>query len=304
MALTAAVDAAGSAQIPVEPHPGHIVIDAVVHDKAGAPVLDLRPEELEVWIAGYRVPIESVTLIAPGAGQSHGRSLALILDDVTLDPAVMPRAREIATRFVDRMSEGDRLAIATMSGTISVESTDERARLAQAIGRYGPRATGVMRPDVLAAHVLQTITAASRQLANTSDRSAIVAIGPSWLFDTPIPPASIGGDLRPEWTNAMQTMALANVTLYVVDPGGVGMARTTSGSSGFARETGGLAFANTNDFGAAVSRILTDAASYYRLQVGDPPIGRRADLRDVDVRVLRRGLTVRARRAVPGGRER
>jgi hypothetical protein len=38
------------------------------------------------------------------------------------------------------------------------------------------------------------------------------------------------------------------------------------------------------------------------IRVTDPPVGRKADLRELDVRVLRRGITVRARRAIPGMR--
>ena len=73
-----------------------------------------------------------------------------------------------------------------------------------------------------------------------------------------------------------------------------------NGSSGFARETGGHAFLNTNDFDGAVDRIMREASSYYVIAVADPPIRRTSDLRELDVRVLRQGVTVRARRAVLG----
>jgi hypothetical protein len=86
----------------------------------------------------------------------------------------------------------------------------------------------------------------------------------------------------------------------LIDPKGVGTSPTLSGSSGFARETGGQTFANTNDVSAAADRIMREAGSYYVIRITDPPVGRKADLRDLDVRVLRRGITVRARRAIPG----
>jgi len=97
-------------------------------------------------------------------------------------------------------------------------------------------------------------------------------------------------------------MAAANVNLYVIDPAGVSVARADSGGTGFARETGGLAFIATNDLNAAADRILRDAANYYLIGVGDPPVGRGADLREIDVRVLRKGVTVRARRTITGGK--
>ena len=299
LALVATIGSASAQRAAVEPRSGHLLIDVVTEGKGGTPVTDLRPEEFEVWIAGFRAPIESVSIVAPTAELPARRSLALILDDITIDPSVAPRARDVARRLVTRMVAGDRMTIVMLSGT-RIASTDSRTQLLQAIDRYGPRAVGVMRPDTLAAHVLETIGAISRQLTEAAERNTIVAIGPAWLFDTPIPPPTIGRDLRPEWTAAMRAMALANVSLYVIDPGGVGMSRVTGGTSGFARETGGFAFANTNDFEGAAERIIRDAGSYYRLQVTDPPAGRRSDLREVDVRVLRRGISVRARRAIPG----
>jgi len=286
-------------QPPVEPA-RQLSIAAVAVDRDGMPVLDLRPEELEVWINGYRVPIETLTAVTPGHDEAGGRSIVLLLDDVTLQPVVVPRVREAARRVVDRMSPGDQITIVTLNGEF-METTGDRARLLQRLNAYTTRASGVMRIDTLGELVLKTVATISRQLAETSNRKkTVVAIGSSWLFDTPIPPPTIGRDLRPEWTDAMRAMAFANVTLYVIDPGGVGTSPTLSGSSGFARETGGHAFANTNDVEAAADRIMGEAASYYVIRVADPPVGRKADLRELDVRVLRRGITVRARRAIPG----
>jgi VWFA-related protein len=288
-------------QSTVEPS-GQLSIAAVAVDRNGRPVLDLRPDELEVWINGYRVPIETLTAVTPGHDEGGGRSIVLLLDDVTLDPAAVPRARDAARRVVERMSAGDQMAIVMLNGD-SMESTGDRARLLQRLHTYNTRAAGVMRLDTLGELVLKTVAALSRQFAETSSgRKTIIAIGSAWLFDMPIPPPTIGRDLRPEWTDAMRAMAFANVTLYVIDPKGLGSSRTFSGSSGFARETGGHTFANTNDVSGAADRIMGEAGSYYVIRVADPPVGRKADLRELDVRVLRRGITVRARRAIPGRR--
>jgi len=35
--------------------------------------------------------------------------------------------------------------------------------------------------------------------------------------------------------------------------------------------------------------------------VPDPPVGQKAALRDVDIKVLRKNIDVRARRSIPGG---
>jgi VWFA-related protein len=290
----------GRPQAPSERGKGRIHIDIVAADKAGLPVVDLKPEEVEVWIGHFRVPIESFTVVTPTANPS-GRLTVLMLDDVTLPIQLVGRAQEVARHLVNRMLPGDRMAIVTLDGS-SMELTEDRTQLFRMIDRYNPRSTGLIPLDRLGEHVLKTVGMLSRQMVEAgSQRKTIVAIGSGWVFDRPIPPPRVGMDPRKEWIGAMQAMALANVNLYVIDPAGVSMARADSGGAGFARETGGLAFISTNDLKAAADRILSESANYYLVGVGDPPVGRGADLRELDVKVLRKGVTVRARKTITGG---
>jgi VWFA-related protein len=273
-------------------------IDAVALDGNDNPVTDLKREDIEVWIDHYRVPVETLTVVTP-AGADSGRVIVLLLDDMVVPLALTPRVREAARRFVNRMSPGDRMAIVALNGD-RMESTDDRGRLLKSIDAYSVRAVPFQRLDVAGEHVLRTVAALSRQLAEESTgRKTIVGIGAGWLFDSPIPPPTLGRDLRVEWTDAMRAMGFANVSLYAIDPGGIGTS-PFGGSGGFARETGGYAFVNTNDLNGAVDRIMREAGSYYVIEVLDPPVGRKANLRELDLRVLRRGVTVRARRQIPG----
>ena len=62
-----------------------------------------------------------------------------------------------------------------------------------------------------------------------------------------------------------------NVSVYAIDP----MGHTPGGYYGdyattFAAETGGWAWANTNNFGAAVEQIWREAGSYYVLGYNAP----------------------------------
>jgi VWFA-related protein len=288
-------------QTPSERGAGRIHVDAVAFDRKGLPVTDLKPEEVEVWIGHFRVPIESFTVVTPNANPS-GRLTVLILDDVTLSIQMISRVKDVARRFVNKMLPGDRMAIVSLDGS-EMEATDDRTRLFRTIDAYNPRSSGLMPVDRLGEHVLKTIGALSRQMVEAgSPRKTIVAIGSGWLFDRPIPPAQVGMEPRREWIGAMQAMAGANVNFYVIDPAGVSMARADSGGAGFARETGGLAFVATNDLNGAADTILRDSANYYLLGVGDPPVGRGADLRELDVRVLRKGVTIRARKTITGGK--
>ncbi|CAN5743782.1 hypothetical protein BH24ACI5_BH24ACI5_03570 [soil metagenome] len=296
-ALAAALGSAPPHQ--TQPPPAILEVDAVAVDRHGNPVTDLRPEDVEVWLERYRIPLASLTALSD-VDERRRRSIVLILDDIAVPPTLVPRAREAARRFVTGLEAGDRMAIVTLTGG-GAQSTDDRAALRRAIDAYGVRATPPIRAEDLAAQVLNTLTTVSRGAAETpGHRRTVVGIGAGWMFDTPVPPSAAVRDLRPEWTTAVRAMALANVALYVIDPGGVGASRATSGSGGMARDTGGHAFLNTNDLDGAVERILREAVTYYIVRFEDPPFFRTAPLRKLDVRVRRPGVTLRARQLIAG----
>ena len=275
-------------------------VEAAVIDDDGNPVADMRPEEFEVWIGGLRIPIESVTWVTPSATERPGRLLVLLLDDMTLDPTLVGRTRDVAKHFVDGMKPGDRMGVVMLNGG-PTELTSDAARLRAQIDRFR-QSLGVMPIDRLGEHLLAKITAVAGAIVEVPEgRRVIVAIGSGWLLDTPIPPAGISGGriLREEFFAATRALALAHAPYYVIDPRGVGSRQV--GSHGLAREAGGHAFINTNDLDGAADRILREADNYYVIRVGDPTVGRKAVMRELEVRSLRRGVTVRARRGVPGG---
>ena len=274
-------------------------IDVVVVDGKGAPVTDLRPDEFEVWISGRRIPIQTVTFVTPREG-APGRIMVLLLDDLVAHPVSTPRIKDAARRLVKMLPPGDRMAVVSLNGDM-MNSTDDRARLLKAIDGYHTRGSP-MRIDDIGYHVMKTVAMLSRQMAEAFDgRKGIVAIGTGWMFDMPVPAPTGTRDLRPVWVEAMRATAAARASLYVIDPAGVGSRVVSAGDSGFARETGGYAFTNTNDVNGAIDRILSELQTYYVLSVEDPPVGRKADLREVQIKVSRRGITARARRGISPG---
>jgi len=296
LAVTATSSVRGQTETPRGPAPS-LRLDVVAITSAGVPVTDLRPSEFEVWISGYRVPISDVFAPMP----ERGRTVVLLLDNTAVGPVLAPRIKEAARLFVKRMSPGDRMAVVTLQGGAMV-STDDRARLMQAIDDYHVQGFPFRLEDA-GEHVLKTIESLARQMPETSEgRKTIVAIGAGWMFDTPMPPPGLR-DLQREWVAAMRSMAATNTSLYVIDPAGVGVTRGSGaygGASGFARESGGHAFLNTNDTEGVVERIWAEAGAYYVLAMENPPVQRTADLREVEVKVLRKGVTVRARRGIKG----
>ena len=297
LALTA-VRLPQSTPQPAPPAKADLWIDVVALDRRDMPVTDLRPEELELWIGGYRIPIADV--VAVTAGSTEGRTVVVILDNGTVPPELMPRVKEAARLLVAKLAPGDRMAIVPLHGG-ALEASDDKAKLLRAIDAYSVQGFPFRIEDA-GEHVLRTVERISGALAEAGGRrKAIVAIGAGWLFDTPLPPPGIR-DLTAEWIAAMRAMAATHTSLYVIDPAGMTTAPGPlfGGASGFARETGGHAFMNTNDVKGAVNRIWQEAGLYYLLGVVNPPMQRTADLREVEVKVKRAGVSVRARRAIKG----
>jgi VWFA-related protein len=286
------------AQAPAPDARANLWIDLVALDHRDAPVTDLKPDEFEVWISGYRIPITDVVAVTPES--TDGRTMVVILDNRAVPMALMPRVREPARYLVNQMTPRDRMAILLLNGGV-LELTNDRARLLRAIDSYSVQGFPFRIEDA-GEQVLRSVERLSRQLAEQPGRrKSIVAIGAGWMFDTPLPPPSLR-DLSREWVSAMRAMASTHTTLYVIDPAGMGVSPRgyLGGASGFARETGGHAFMNTNDLTGAAARIWQESGSYYLLGVLNPPMQRTADLREVEVKILRKGVTPRARRAIPG----
>jgi len=295
-AVTSLVTAAHSMQ---EAASARLLIDAVAVDRQGRPVTDLKQEDVEVWIGHFRVPIESFSAVTPGSPDRDdrgGRLVVLVMDDMTGQLTLIARAKEVARRFVTRLSPGDRMAVVMLNGG-AMEATSDSARLLHAIDRYTVGAMGVQTVDNLGVHVLKTVGALAGQMVEgPQQRKAIVIIGNGGLLDRPLPPPQAGRDLLPEWIETMRTLSMANANVYVIDPIGVGL-RTDAGNSGFARETGGVAFLNTNDLNGAADQIMREAGSYYLMTVASPPVGGRG-LRELELKSRRNGVTLRARRAI------
>ena len=58
---------------------------------------DLKPDEFEVWISGYRVPVEEVAFVTP---ESSPRTIVLLLDNAAVGVDLAPRVKETARALV------------------------------------------------------------------------------------------------------------------------------------------------------------------------------------------------------------
>jgi VWFA-related protein len=100
-----------------------------------------------------------------------------------------------------------------------------------------------------------------------------------------------------------------SIELGSLPPGGLGSLQNElrlqqNSLRTFAEETGGFAVINTNSFAGAFDRIVLENSSYYVLAYYPPNPKRDGKFHNIQVRVSRPGLTVRARRgyANPNGK--
>ena len=124
----------------------HVRFGGVVPEVASRAHLEAMVPTLRRACATADVDLTEVDAIAvtagsPGSPDSRnndehgGRLVVLVMDDVTGQLTMIARAKEVARRFVTRMSPGDRMAVVMLNGG-SMEATSDSARLLGAIDNY------------------------------------------------------------------------------------------------------------------------------------------------------------------------
>ena len=112
--------------------------------------------------------------------------------------------------------------------------------------------------------------------------------------------ASMGGggaELTLPFYELVTALNRNNTTVYVLDPTGLTVESNfnrTVNLRALAEQTGGLAIVNTNEMERGLQTVVQDATFYYLLGYSSPalPDGK---FHSIDVRVKRRGATVRSR---------
>ena len=287
-----------SAQQPFTSGTNLVVVPVVVVDNKGVTVGDLTAADFHVTEDGKPVAIES--FVAPAAGAvtgEEGRFIVVALDNLLTPAEIGFRVKNIARMFVDHMGPKDVMSIIPINGGRATTTTSQ-AELRAAIDRFAPSFgddtwTGAQKAE----HGLRMISSLTEQAAKAAHRRKVfVFIGNAYMF-SPNQPSVFGDrgdDLSPEWTDAIRATTRHNVVTYLIDPKGLTNA-PSDWSESFAAETGGYAWGRTNNYRAAVDQIWKEAGSYYLLGYAAPINDLK--LHKIEVKVDRRGVTVRARKA-------
>jgi VWFA-related protein len=273
-----------------------------------------------VHLSAPREAVEDVATNAPASEAS--RIWAIIVDDLHLIEADIVPIKAVLSDFARSLPPDDEVAlIYTGRSDISMNFTTDQSRLLTAIDKvrdavgFGldsdPPAAQLQYTKRLAKQTADAIRNVALSLAGSAHpRRAIVYVGTMVTFDP-----EQDTEFRPIHLNAAFEQAKrSNVPVYTIDPRG--LVQPADAVRGYASNirriadnirhqqewlhivainTGGRAFVNQSNLTQAVQQIVEENGSFYELAYSPDPLVRDGKFHDIDVKVNRPGVRVRAR---------
>lgn len=246
-----------------------VELSALVVDERGQPVRDLREEEIEIYDGGRKQKLQSfaavsraampipmdtlsaadakATALSTNSWAGTSRLLALVIDDLHIDPRHAERARLAARRFVAQLAPSDLLFVGLTSNPeqSTTAFTRDRRRALAIIDGFGglrlvdgtqemrrTRAAGPDAPGLAASEqqramrlvdaygTVQRVATAARAI--TGRRKSLVLLSQG----SPVGAAAAGAtSLSAEATSAMRdavaAATAADVAVYPISPAGL-----------------------------------------------------------------------------------
>ncbi len=223
-----------------------VLVDAVVTDKKGAYVRDLKTKEFRVWEDNKEQTITNVGFQADAAGPAVQKGyLILLFDNATMDVLGQTEAKQAATRMLSLEGAEDRMtAVAAFNRTIGIVQnfTGDAERLTQAVAKIPPamgrprisaaaapggsRSPGAGLNDAveidMARSFLLSLADLARGVAAVPGRKTLVLFTAGFRFNA---------DAN-EFRAALNACNRANVAIYPVDTHGLGRLGGVLGWSG------------------------------------------------------------------------
>jgi len=225
----------------------------------------------------------------PSAEEGNGhpmvvpeRFVAYLFDDVHLAPGDLSRIREAAERHLALLKPTDRAAIFTMSGTPTLDFTDDQARLRDALLRLRPnimaRVGAMTGGDTLTFGSLDAIKNVVQHMAGAPGQRTVVVVSPGFFTIDPL--------FFPEKTEILDLAIRASVIISGLDARGLytdpalDVSRPGGGRLGsslmresmrsdilaeMAAGTGGTFFQNSNDYDEGFKRLAATPEYVYLL---------------------------------------
>jgi VWFA-related protein len=199
-----------------------VLVDAVVTDKKGNYVRDLKQKDFRVWEDNKEQTITSFTFEADAASPANDRKhyLVLFFDNSTSSPQDQFRAREAAVKFIDSNAGKNRLmAIVDFSGALRVTQnfTEDADRLKKVVSgvkfsSLSPANGPAVLRSFAARSVLMALRDLSKGLSTVQGRKTLVFISGGFPLTQ---------DGYNDLTLAINACNQANVAVYPIDVRGL-----------------------------------------------------------------------------------
>ena len=296
------------------PPDGTVRVTAVVTDKRGQLVRNLKPAEFELLEDGRPQTLDGAEFIS--RPDDRPRTIAFLLDEFHTAAADSAAIRDRVLQFVDnRLRPGDSaLVVKPLDPLPAIKPTDDREAIRRAIssfegrkGDYTPRTAFernymAQAPEAVRSARAQIVTSALRTIGtvlNQDGRGQAAIVLVSDGFER----ARSGRDLPANLQSVVRVINRADAAVYAFTPspppaetdgtenagdGGVQALRR------LARDTGGELFAGAAAFEAGFSRLASDLDSHYVLTYRATH-GNDGRFHSLEVAVKRPDATVRAR---------
>lgn len=270
-----------------------VELDVVALDRHGLPIRDLSSQDLEVKDTGRLVTIETFMPVAARGTVDEERSVVLLMDDMGVPSSGTTPMRQIGRLLLSPMRTVDEVSVVRLSRLRDEAYGDVESALERIDQYHGGTVPYSSRETPVT--VLKAVARIAEQVLPIEHRrKAVICLGLPSVCDVREPASASTNEFRKAWAAAMSSAARANVSVYEVDPTGLTHASGPSGL-GLIRLTGGDVLRNSNDFAEAANRIWREASHYYLLGYWGLP-SEPGQLRTVDVKSIRHGVDIRARR--------
>lgn len=251
-----------------------------------------------------------------------GRAFVLIIDDDSFRPGRENPLRDAVEQFVQRLAPRDRLSLVTMPyGGVKVPLTTDHSRVSAALRTIVGQSTGAETGSELACRTRRTLESLGGYLdgvLGVRDTPVTVMFITGGLAaprrDAPITMGPGMCELRAELFREVGVAAgAARARFYVIQPGDMmlkpgelqreniaganylGSDNPLEGIEHLAGVTGGTMLQLTGSGTGALGRVLEEGAAYYLAAVDSVRSDRSGRSQQLEVRVSRPGVEVRAR---------
>jgi len=284
-----------------------VMVPVVVRDAHGDVVGNLTKENFQLFDKGKpqeiaRFSVEKTALSANDSGSKPAtapeggepavaapqRFAAFVFDDVHLAPGDLVKVREAADKHIDGLAPSDRVALYSISGEVSQDFTDDRAKLHAALARIRPavmvRVGAFNDFDQRVLLSLANLKAIVKRMGVAPGQRIVVLVSPGFFTTSPLYIDDIVGIIEQAIRYKVIISSLDARGLYTdpqfsAAPGGrrtlTSMLIASDLMAELASGTGGTLFQNSNGFDEGFRRIA--AAPEYLYLLGFSPQNLKSD---------------------------